>query len=125
MPDGGLSLAGWLAVAGAALFLGYRGAGFAASLGIWIEERFRGPHELYGDRRAAGGVDEIGTARTDLAPRGKVFVRGELWDAVAETAVPAGERVEVVGAEGLVLQVRGADPHGAPGEDSSMTTRGG
>ena len=125
MPEGGLSPVGWVVLAGAVLFLASRAAGFAARLGIWIEERFRGPQELYGESTGAGGVTRFGTARTDIAPRGKVFVRGELWDAVAETAVPAGERVEVVGAEGLVLQVRGAAPEGASGGDSSMTTRGG
>ncbi len=52
-------------------------------------------------RRAVTGkegmVGETGTARTDVAPEGKVFVHGELWD--AETMGPpvhAGEKVRVV-----------------------------
>ena len=122
MPEGGLGAlppAAWLLVAGAVLFLAYRGAAFAARFAIWVEERLRGPQELYGEGRGAWGVGGFGTARTDLAPRGKVFVRGELWDAVAEGPVPAGERVEVVDSEGLVLRVRALDRNG-----SSSTTRG-
>jgi membrane-bound serine protease (ClpP class) len=43
-----------------------------------------------------GMVGEIGTARTDLAPAGKVFVHGELWEAEAAEPVAAGEKVRVV-----------------------------
>jgi membrane-bound serine protease (ClpP class) len=52
-----------------------------------------------------GLVGQIGTARTMLAPAGKVFVHGELWDAVASADVPIGERVVVEGVEGLQLRV--------------------
>lgn len=57
-----------------------------------------------------GMVGKLGVARTALAPRGKVFVHGELWDAVAEQAVAAGSAVEVVAAAGLELRVRSAGP---------------
>jgi len=53
-----------------------------------------------------GLLNETGTARTALAPRGKVLVHGELWDAVAEEPVAAGETVEVVGIRNLTLAVR-------------------
>jgi membrane-bound serine protease (ClpP class) len=43
-----------------------------------------------------GMVGEIGTARTDLAPEGKVFVHGELWEAEAVGPVSAGEKVRIV-----------------------------
>lgn len=43
-----------------------------------------------------GMIGEIGTARTDLAPAGKVFVHGELWEAEAETPIRAGEKVKVI-----------------------------
>jgi membrane-bound serine protease (ClpP class) len=52
-----------------------------------------------------GIVGEIGVARTALQPEGKVFVHGELWDAVSSTHVLAGERVQVRSVEGLLLQV--------------------
>ena len=61
-------------------------------------------------RRAATGregmVSEHGVARTDLAPRGKVTVHGEIWDAVSEAPVAAGQQVEVVGIDGLLLRVQ-------------------
>jgi membrane-bound serine protease (ClpP class) len=53
-----------------------------------------------------GLVHEVGTARSDLAPHGKIFVHGEIWDAVAEEPVRAGEPVQVVGIRDLVLAVR-------------------
>jgi len=54
---------------------------------------------------AAGMIDEIGIAHTALAPSGKVFVHGELWDAMSSTAVEAGARIRVVSVEGLTLKV--------------------
>lgn len=93
-----------------ALFLATRLAGFAARLAIWISGRVSGPERLYGEDRADGGrVDRHGRARTALAPRGKVFVSGELWDAETaegERPVAAGERVEVLARDGLRLRVR-------------------
>lgn len=101
-----------------ALLLGwllFRGIGLLAHLAIWLIARVRGPEELYADRATPGGaVGHRGTARTDLAPRGKVFVRGELWEAEAEGPVSAGEDVEVVAAEGLTLKVRAAPANSAP-----------
>lgn len=53
-----------------------------------------------------GLVHEIGTARSPISPRGKVFVHGEIWDAVSEEPVSAGEPVEVVAVRNLTLAVR-------------------
>ncbi len=52
-----------------------------------------------------GLVGEIGVTQTPLSPAGKVFVHGELWDAVSPASIPAGERVVVRRVEGLTLQV--------------------
>lgn len=52
-----------------------------------------------------GLLIETGTARTDLAPRGKVFVHGELWNALAERPVSAGQEVRVLAVEGSLLHV--------------------
>ena len=52
-----------------------------------------------------GLLGEIGMTQTALAPFGKVFVHGELWDAVSPVNIPAGERVVVRRVDGLVLQV--------------------
>jgi len=52
-----------------------------------------------------GLVGEIGIAQTALSPAGKIFVHGELWDAVSSVEIPAGERVVVLQVNGLVLRV--------------------
>lgn len=53
-----------------------------------------------------GLMGVVGLARTDLNPEGMVEVMGELWRAVSEEPVEAGEAVEVIGAEGLTLKVK-------------------
>jgi membrane-bound serine protease (ClpP class) len=52
-----------------------------------------------------GLIGEIGIAETLLAPAGKVFVHGEIWDAVSTVPVPAGERIVVRQIDGLTLRV--------------------
>jgi membrane-bound serine protease (ClpP class) len=56
-----------------------------------------------------GLIGEIGIAQTPLtpalSPAGKVFVHGELWDAVSTIPVSAGEQIVVRQVEGLTLQV--------------------
>jgi membrane-bound serine protease (ClpP class) len=54
---------------------------------------------------AQGLVGDIGVTQTPLAPRGKVFIHGELWDAVATTSVAAGQAVVVRRVDGLELLV--------------------
>ena len=54
---------------------------------------------------AQGLVGEIGTARTPLGPEGKVFIHGELWDAVASGNIDAGQPVVVKRIDGLRLEV--------------------
>jgi len=51
-------------------------------------------------------VGAIAVAKTDLAPRGKVFLQGEIWDAVSEEPVREGEEAEVKAVAGLTLTVR-------------------
>jgi membrane-bound serine protease (ClpP class) len=63
-------------------------------------------------RRAAttgveGLVGALATARTDLAPSGTVFLKGEWWRAEAEGGpIQAGEKVRVESVEGFQLRVR-------------------
>jgi membrane-bound serine protease (ClpP class) len=52
-----------------------------------------------------GLVGEIGMAQTPLSPQGKVFVHGELWDAVASANIPSGQSVVVRQVDGLQLRV--------------------
>jgi len=64
---------------------------------------------------AEGLVGEFAIAQTALAPAGKVFVHGELWDAVASANVLAGDKVVVEKVDGLQLRVQ-------PVHDSARVT---
>jgi membrane-bound serine protease (ClpP class) len=58
-----------------------------------------------------GLLGEVGEVRQPIAvgaASGKVFVHGEYWNAVANEPIDRGERVEVVGVEGMRLTVRRA-----------------
>jgi membrane-bound serine protease (ClpP class) len=55
-----------------------------------------------------GMIGELGIARSALEPEGQVLVRGEYWDAIAASPVPAGSQVRVRGVSGLKLQVEKA-----------------
>ena len=52
-----------------------------------------------------GMIGETGVAQTALSPQGKVFVHGELWDAVSSADIPIGQLVVVRQVDGLILQV--------------------
>lgn len=52
-----------------------------------------------------GMIDEIGQARTALAPAGKVFVHGEYWDAESSSPVESGAEVRVIAVDGMKLRV--------------------
>lgn len=54
---------------------------------------------------AQGLLGETGVSQTALSPQGKVFVHGELWDAIASSPMPAGQLVVVRRIEGLTLEV--------------------
>jgi membrane-bound serine protease (ClpP class) len=54
---------------------------------------------------AQGLVGETGMAQTALSPTGKVFVHGELWDAVSSAQIAAGQTVVVRKVDGLQLEV--------------------
>lgn len=55
-----------------------------------------------------GLIGETGEAAGDLAPEGKVFVRGEYWDAWSDEPVAAGEKVAVIAVEGMRVKVKKA-----------------
>ncbi len=62
-----------------------------------------------------GLVGESGIADSDIAPEGKVFVRGEYWDAVASERITKGEKVTVTAVEGMRIRVRTVyDASGGP-----------
>ena len=43
--------------------------------------------------------------RAKLMPKGKIFVHGEYWNASADCEIDIGERVRVVGYDGMRLTV--------------------
>ena len=60
-------------------------------------------------RKATAGLEglvgEIGEVKVALNPSGKIFVHGEYWSAEAEVEVAVGEKVRVVGFDGMCLKV--------------------
>jgi membrane-bound serine protease (ClpP class) len=62
----------------------------------------RGQKVTTGD---VGMIGEIGRVESVLAPRGKITVHGELWEAVSREPVSPGDLVRVRSVEGLTLQV--------------------
>ena len=64
-----------------------------------------------------GLVGEEGDVTEDLDPAGRVFVHGEIWNAIAATGMLAkGSRVRVVGVQDLCLTVENAARRVAGGE---------
>jgi membrane-bound serine protease (ClpP class) len=76
----------------AAFFMFIVGAGVRA---LWSKTR-TGPEGLVG---------EVGVVRNRLAPRGQIFLRGELWNAESASPVEPGASVRVTRIDGLTLQV--------------------
>jgi len=64
-----------------------------------------------------GLIGEIGLTQSALSPQGKVFIHGELWDAISSANIPAGEPVVVRQVKGLQLSV---DP--APSTQQTATS---
>ena len=54
---------------------------------------------------AQGMLGDIALAQTALSPLGKVFIHGEIWDAISSNQVLAGQPVVVRQVEGLRLRV--------------------
>ncbi len=78
-------------------------AGWLARIVIWARGEETDPPVTTG---AEGMVLRRGLARSDLNPHGKVFVRGEVWRAVAPEPIARNEEIEVVAVDGLTLEVR-------------------
>lgn len=65
---------------------------------------------------SGGLVGEIGTVKKALAPEGKVFVHGELWNARANVPLDENARVRVVNVVNLILEVESVDESTAKGD---------
>ena len=53
-----------------------------------------------------GLLGEFGEAISTIDPEGKVSVHGEIWKAVSSEKIKRGEKVEVIGVEGMTLRVK-------------------
>jgi len=53
----------------------------------------------------SGLIGQIGVVKNAIDPEGKVFIRGELWNAEAGTVIPEGAKVRVVNVTNLMLEV--------------------
>jgi len=78
---------------------------FAFALGYGIRAQLR-----KADTGREGMVGLLGKTRSELAPEGTVFVRGEFWNARSSAGyLPANQRVRVVSVDGMELTVEPAD----------------
>jgi membrane-bound serine protease (ClpP class) len=80
------------------------------SLVIWLAAR---AHQARVDTGREGLVGTVGVVSNELAPEGKVFIHGEIWDAVSNAGpVPKDAKVRVVRVDDLKLTVEpvGAEP---------------
>jgi membrane-bound serine protease (ClpP class) len=64
-----------------------------------------------------GLIGELGVSQTPLSPQGKVFVHGELWNAISSQNLESGKPVVVQAVEGLELKV---SPAPAVGEAQNI-----
>ena len=58
-----------------------------------------------------GLLGEIGEVKVALNPTGKIFVHGEYWNAEGDGEIALGEKVRVVGVEGMTLKVQRLSEH--------------
>ena len=56
-----------------------------------------------------GIVGEKGVAQTKISPEGNVNVHGEIWKAISDSTIKKGEKIRIVGVEGLSLKVENYD----------------
>jgi membrane-bound serine protease (ClpP class) len=91
-----LTVSPWLLILMTALLVGF--FSFAVTAGLRAQRQ----KVLLGRQ---GLIGATGIALSELAPDGVVQVHSETWSAVATDLVRAGEMVEVIGSDGLFLQV--------------------
>jgi len=74
---------------------------FLFAVGLIIKARSQQP-----TTGSEGLIGEIGIAKTDIAPEGTALIHGELWNAVSEESIKAGEKVQVVATKQLRITVK-------------------
>ena len=58
-----------------------------------------------------GMVGLMGSAKTNLTPNGKIFVQGEIWDAVSSVPVTEGQPIQITQIDGLTVHVKPVELH--------------
>lgn len=118
---GVLAIAGLIALfAGSLMLFGTPGSGIELSLFVFLPVflvfavaagaivrvvlRSSSARQLSGQEGLLGEKGRV-VRRIEGASAGKIFVHGELWDAVADEKLPEGTPVKVTGIKGLQLQV--------------------
>jgi membrane-bound serine protease (ClpP class) len=97
VPEADLRVSWWVILP----TVGTTAAIFAFAVGAGIRALYQRASTGY-----SGLIGQVGVVRSPLVPEGQVFIRGELWRAVAENgAVAEGESVKVTAVEGLTLKV--------------------
>jgi len=74
---------------------------FVAVIGLAIKAQMRKPAT-----GVEGMIGEKGDAVTSVHEDGKVFIKGERWNAYSKDMIEEGEKIEVVGIKGLRLEVK-------------------
>ncbi|HKQ17494.1 MAG TPA: NfeD family protein [Solirubrobacterales bacterium] len=64
---------------------------------------------------AEGMIGERAETIEPCEPRGRVRLRGEIWDAVCERGAGVGEAVRIVAVRGLTLEIEPLEPAGLEG----------
>lgn len=57
-----------------------------------------------------GMIGRIGSAKTNLTPKGQIFVQGEIWDAVSSAPVTEGQPIQITQIDGLTVHVKPLEP---------------
>jgi membrane protein implicated in regulation of membrane protease activity len=85
--------------------------GFFVVFGLWLVELGLWNRTVKHRRKAVGAQTLIGkdaVVNTPCRPRGQVRLDGEIWEARCESGASPGDRVRVIGRDGLTLVVEAA-----------------
>ncbi|NQU02649.1 MAG: nodulation protein NfeD [Syntrophaceae bacterium] len=74
---------------------------FIAIVSLAVKAQMRKPRT-----GVEGMVGEIGKAVTPIHDGGKVFIKGEYWNASSREVIEEGDQIEVIGMKGLKIEVK-------------------
>lgn len=83
------------------------GAGVLSLLVAWLAFKALRRRPTTGSE---GLIGERGRAISGIPGNGKVFVHGEIWEALSEEEIQEGDVIEVTEVQGLALRVRKVPP---------------